>query len=57
MKHIYLDTNIIIDIFAARAPHDMAAIVLYRLAKENKIKILIMISIMVTIKIYSQVNK
>jgi predicted nucleic acid-binding protein len=41
MKHIYLDTNIIIDIFAARAPHDLAAIELYRLAKENKIKIYI----------------
>ena len=37
MKHIYLDTNIIIDIFAARAPHDIAAIELYRLAKDNKI--------------------
>ena len=40
MKHIYLDTNIIIDIFAARAPHDIAAIELYRLAKDNKIKLI-----------------
>ena len=39
MKHIFLDTNIIIDIFAARAPYDIAAIELYRLAKDNKIKI------------------
>jgi len=41
MKHIFLDTNIIIDIFAARTPHDIAAIELYRFAKDNKIKIYI----------------
>ena len=41
MKHIFLDTNIIIDIFAAREPYDVAAIELYRLANENKVKIYI----------------
>ena len=57
MKHIYLDTNIIIDIFAARAPHDMAAIELYRLAKENKIKIYISAESYTTIYYVLRINK
>jgi len=57
MKHIYLDTNIIIDIFAARAPHDMAAIELYRLAKENKIKIYISAESYTTIYYLLRINK
>jgi len=57
MKHIYLDTNIIIDIFAARAPHDIAAIELYRLAKENKIKIYISAESYTTIYYLLRINK
>ncbi len=57
MKHIYLDTNIIIDIFAARAPHDMAAIELYRLAKDNKIKIYISADSYTTIYYLLRINK
>jgi len=57
MKHIYLDTNIIIDIFAARAPHDLAAIELYRLAKENKIKIYISAESYTTIYYLLRINK
>jgi predicted nucleic acid-binding protein len=57
MKHIYLDTNIIIDIFAARAPHDLAAIELYRLAKENKIKIYISAESCTTIYYLLRINK
>ena len=41
MKHIFLDTNIIIDVFAARTPFDIFAIELFRLAAENKVKIYI----------------
>jgi len=57
MRHIYLDTNIIIDIFAARAPHDLAAIELYRLAKENKIKIYISAESYTTIYYLLRINK
>ena len=57
MKHIYLDTNIIIDIFAARAPHDIAAIELYRLAKDNKIKIYISAESFTTIYYILRINK
>lgn len=57
MKHIYLDTNIIIDIFAARAPHDIAAIELYRLAKDNKIKIYISAESFTTIYYLLRINK
>ncbi len=39
MKHIFLDTNIMIDVFAARTPFDTFAIELFRLAAENKVKI------------------
>jgi len=57
MKHIYLDTNIIVDIFAARAPHDIAAIELYRLAKDNKIKIYISAESFTTIYYILRINK
>lgn len=57
MKHIYLDTNIIIDIFAARAPHDLAAIELYRLAKDNKIKIYISAESFTTIYYLLRISK
>ncbi len=57
MKHIYLDTNIIIDIFAARAPHDIAAIELYRLAKDNKIKIYISAESFTTIYYLLKISK
>lgn len=57
MKHIYLDTNIIIDIFAARAPHDIAAIELYRLAKDKKIKIYISAESFTTIYYLLRINK
>jgi predicted nucleic acid-binding protein len=57
MKHIFLDTNIIIDIFAARAPHDIAAIELYRLAKDNKIKIYISAESFTTIYYILRINK
>lgn len=57
MKHIYLDTNIIVDIFAARAPHDIAAIELYRLAKDNKIKIYISAESFTTIYYLLRINK
>ena len=57
MKHIFLDTNIIVDIFAARAPHDIAAIELYRLAKDNKIKIYISAESFTTIYYILRINK
>ena len=57
MKHIFLDTNIIIDIFAARAPYDIAAIELYRLAKDNKIKIYISAESFTTIYYILRINK
>ncbi len=57
MKHIYLDTNIIIDIFAARTPHDIAAIELYRLAKDNKIKIYISAESFTTIYYLLKISK
>lgn len=57
MKHILLDTNIIVDIFAARAPHDIAAIELYRLAKDNKIKIYISAESFTTIYYILRINK
>lgn len=57
MKHIYLDTNIIIDIFAARAPHDIAAIELYRLAKDNKIKLYISAESFTTIYYLLKISK
>ena len=57
MKHVFLDTNIIIDIFAARAPHDIAAIELYRLAKDNKIKIYISAESFTTIYYILRINK
>lgn len=57
MKHIFLDTNIIIDIFAARAPHDIAAIELYRLAKDNKIRIYISAESFTTIYYILRINK
>jgi predicted nucleic acid-binding protein len=57
MKHIFLDTNIIIDIFAARTPHDIAAIELYRFAKDNKIKIYISAESFTTIYYILRINK
>lgn len=57
MNHIFLDTNIIIDIFAARAPHDIAAIELYRLAKDNKIKIYISAESFTAIYYVLRINK
>ena len=57
MKHIFLDTNIIVDIFAARAPYDIAAIDLYRLAKDNKIKIYISAESFTTIYYILRINK
>ena len=57
MKHLFLDTNIIIDIFAARAPFDISAIELYRLAKENKIKIYISATSYTTIYYILRINK
>lgn len=57
MKHIFLDTNILVDIFAARAPHDIAAIELYRLAKDNKIKIYISAESFTTIYYILRINK
>ena len=57
MKHIFLDTNIIVDIFAARAPHDIAAIELYRLATDNKIKIYISAESFTTIYYILRINK
>ena len=57
MKHIFLDTNIIVDIFAARAPYDIAAIELYRLAKDNKIKIYISAESFTTIYYILRINK
>ena len=57
MKHIFLDTNIIVDIFAARAPYDIAAIELYRLAKDNKIKIYISAKSFTTIYYILRINK
>ena len=57
MKHLFLDTNIIIDIFAARSPFDISAIELYRLAKENKIKIYISATSYTTIYYILRINK
>lgn len=57
MKHVYLDTNIIVDIFAARAPHDIAAVELYRLANDNKIKIYISAESFTTIYYLLRINK
>ena len=57
MKHIFLDTNIIIDIFASRAPYDIAAMELYRLAKDNKIKIYISAESFTTIYYILRINK
>ena len=57
MKHVFLDTNIIIDIFAARKPHDIAAIELYRFAKDNKIKIYISAESFTTIYYILRINK
>ncbi|MEN8120995.1 MAG: PIN domain-containing protein [Bacteroidota bacterium] len=41
MKHIFLDTNVIIDFLADRSPFSEYAAILFQLAKENKIKIFI----------------
>jgi len=39
MKHIFIDTNVIIDFLADRAPFSDYAAILFQLAKENKIKV------------------
>lgn len=57
MKHIFLDTNIIIDVFAARAPFDTYAIEIFRLAKENKVKIYISAASITTIYYLLRVQK
>lgn len=41
MKHIFIDTNVIIDFLADRSPYSDYAAMLFQLAKENKIKIYI----------------
>lgn len=57
MKHIFLDTNIIIDVFAARAPFDFYAIEIFRLAKESKVKIYISAASITTIYNLLRVQK
>jgi len=57
MKHILLDTNIIIDVFAARAPFDLYAVEIFRLAKENKVKIYISAASITTIYYLLRVQK
>ena len=57
MKHIFLDTNIIIDVFAARAPFDFYAIEIFRLAKESKVKIYISAASITTIYYLLRVQK
>jgi predicted nucleic acid-binding protein len=57
MKHIFLDTNIIIDVFAARVPFDRYAIEIFRLAKENKVKIYISAASITTIYYLLRVQK
>jgi predicted nucleic acid-binding protein len=57
MKHIFLDTNIIIDVFAARVPFDTYAIEIFRLAKENKVKIYISAASITTIYYLLRVQK
>jgi predicted nucleic acid-binding protein len=57
MKHIFLDTNIIIDVFAARAPFDLYAVEIFRLAKENKVKIYISAASITTIYYLLRVQK
>ena len=57
MKHIFLDTNIIIDVFAARSPHDIAAVELFRLAKENKVKLFISAASFTTIYYLLRIQK
>jgi predicted nucleic acid-binding protein len=39
MKHIFIDTNVIIDFLADRVPFSDYAAILFQLAKENKIKV------------------
>ena len=41
MKHIFIDTNVIIDFLADRSPFSEYAAILFQLAKESKIKIFI----------------
>lgn len=41
MKHIFIDTNVIIDFLADRSPYSDYAAMLFQLAKESKIKIYI----------------
>jgi len=41
MKHIFIDTNVIIDFLADRTPFSDYAAILFQLAKERKIKIFI----------------
>lgn len=57
MKHIFLDTNIIIDVFAARTPFDIFAIELFRLAAENKVKIYISAASYTTIYYLLRIQK
>jgi len=57
MKHIFLDTNIIIDVFAARTPFDTFAIELFRLAAENKVKIYISAASYTTIYYLLRIQK
>lgn len=57
MKHIFLDTNIIIDVFAARTPFDIFAIELFRLAVENKVKIYISAASYTTIYYLLRIQK
>jgi predicted nucleic acid-binding protein len=57
MKHIFIDTNIIIDLFAARAPFDSYAVEIFRLANENKVKIYISAASYTTIYYLLRVQK
>jgi predicted nucleic acid-binding protein len=57
MKHIFLDTNIIIDVFTARAPFDLYAVEIFRLANENKVKIYISAASYTTIYYLLRVQK
>ena len=57
MKHLFIDTNIIIDIFAARSPFDISAIELFRLAQDKKIKIYISATSYTTIYYILRINK
>ena len=57
MKHIFLDTNIIIDVFAARSPFDFYAVEIFRLSAENKVKIYISAASYTTIYYLLRIQK